>query len=208
MGEFPVANAFNASDEVAAGSLYSNRIRLYTVGQNMSNTPLVELLPAKPWCNQGICGQIPQNWSLPSTETLPSFSAICWFFGRELSDKLGYPIGLISSNWGGTRDEAWITNESAHTCNVTFGDHWDSGENRVSVLYNGMVAPLMRTTIFGVIWYQGENDALANVMADKYACTFPELISSWRYGWSQYSTTAAYIHGICNGSWRRATHVA
>ncbi|RUA10524.1 MAG: glycosyl hydrolase family 2, partial [Flavobacteriia bacterium] len=50
-----------------------------------------------------------------------------------------------------------------------------------TVLYNGMIAPLIPYTIKGAIWYQGE----ANVgRAKQYEILFPKMIRSWRKVWS------------------------
>lgn len=55
---------------------------------------------------------IPQNdiksdWKVCSPETVPSFSAAAYFFGREINKALKVPVGLINSSWGGTRIEPW-----------------------------------------------------------------------------------------------------
>lgn len=49
-----------------------------------------------------------------------------------------------------------------------------------SLLYNGMINPLINYSIKGVIWYQGENNAGANV---KYRTQFPQMIENWRQKW-------------------------
>jgi len=49
-------------------------------------------------------------------------------------------------------------------------------------LYNKMIAPLLTTSIKGVIWYQGESNASR---ADEYRKTFPALIVNWREKWKQ-----------------------
>nr|WP_262904739.1 sialate O-acetylesterase [Hymenobacter lucidus] len=49
-------------------------------------------------------------------------------------------------------------------------------------LYNGMIRPLIPYTLKGVIWYQGENNA---VRAYQYRRLFPALITSWRNEWQQ-----------------------
>jgi sialate O-acetylesterase len=51
-----------------------------------------------------------------------------------------------------------------------------------SVLYNGMIAPLMPYGIQGVIWYQGESNA---ARAFEYRTLFPAMIQSWRRNWGQ-----------------------
>jgi sialate O-acetylesterase len=47
------------------------------------------------------------KWDLCTPERIPSFSAVLYFFGRELHGELDVPIGLIESAWGGTRVEPW-----------------------------------------------------------------------------------------------------
>ena len=47
------------------------------------------------------------NWSVCSPETVGSYTAVGYFFGRDLHIELDVPIGLINSSWGGTRIEPW-----------------------------------------------------------------------------------------------------
>ena len=51
------------------------------------------------------------SWQVCSPETIPSFSAVAYFFGQRLHKQLGVPIGLINSSWGGTRIEPWTDAE-------------------------------------------------------------------------------------------------
>lgn len=93
---------------------------------------------------------------------------MCWLFGRRLADELRVPIGLVSTNWGGTAVQAWSPAESLAECGGRGGE-----------LYNSMVAPfaLGPMAISGATWYQGE----ANVGAAKYyACQFPSMVRGWR----------------------------
>ena len=55
--------------------------------------------------------------------------------------------------------------------------------NSNSVLWNAMIYPLLNTTIYGVIWYQGEANALYR--SNVYNCTFPAMIDGWRREWFQ-----------------------
>ena len=102
---------WNATAEIAAAAAYPS-IRTMTVGQSVTSvTPLREL---------GANATLP--WSLATPETIGSgewnaTSAVCWFFGKALSDALQIPIGLISSNWGGTSIPCWSSNATNAQCN-------------------------------------------------------------------------------------------
>jgi sialate O-acetylesterase len=54
--------------------------------------------------------------------------------------------------------------------------------NTASVLFNGMIAPLTPFRIKGVIWYQGESNAVEK-RTDQYRALFPALINDWRNRW-------------------------
>jgi sialate O-acetylesterase len=56
------------------------------------------------------------------------------------------------------------------------------GSKRLAGLYNGMVAPLIPYRFTGVIWYQGESNAMR---ADQYRTLFPAMIRDWRERWGQ-----------------------
>ena len=49
------------------------------------------------------------SWDVCSPSTVGNFSAVAYFYARELYRKLGIPIGIINSSWGGTVIEAWIS---------------------------------------------------------------------------------------------------
>lgn len=55
------------------------------------------------------------RWFLCSPETAKGFSAVGYFFGRELHKQLQVPIGLIGSNWGGTLAQAWTSADGLKT---------------------------------------------------------------------------------------------
>ncbi len=52
------------------------------------------------------------EWAVCSPETAGSFTAVGYYFARELQAKLGVPVGLVNSSWGGTRIEPWVTPEA------------------------------------------------------------------------------------------------
>jgi len=65
---------------------------------------------------------VPCHWLPCSPDTIKQgswngFSAVGYFFGRELHQELNVPIGLIHSSWGGTIAEAWTSRE-AHAASL------------------------------------------------------------------------------------------
>lgn len=72
--------------------------------------------------------------------------------------------------------------------------------NSPTVLYNGMIAPLVPYTIKGVIWYQGESN---ESRAEQYSHLFPALIDSWRAAWNNPNMPFYYVQiaPYGGGSW-------
>lgn len=93
--EWPVAASNDAQQEIAAAS--HSGVRLFTVPKRISLTP-----------QQTVDGQ----WSVCTPDSIPGFSAVGYFFGRELNRELNIPIGLIHTSWGGTVAEAWTSAEA------------------------------------------------------------------------------------------------
>src|SRR5258705_4734284 len=48
------------------------------------------------------------KWKIPTQKPAAGFSAVGYFFGRELQEQLNVPIGLVDDSWGGSACEAWI----------------------------------------------------------------------------------------------------
>ncbi|NOY78525.1 MAG: 9-O-acetylesterase [Calditrichaeota bacterium] len=89
----------NYKQEIAAADYPT--IRLFQVEKTMSTRPDSVVRS--------------DGWKVCSPETVPEFSAAAYFFGRNLSEKLHVPIGLIESAWGGTVVEAWTSAASLDT---------------------------------------------------------------------------------------------
>lgn len=68
------------------------------------------------------------EWTTTTPETAAEFSAVAYFFGRELQQRRGIPVGLIHTSWGGTNAEAW-TSRPALEANPKFAPiltRWDT----------------------------------------------------------------------------------
>ena len=83
--------------EAAADATAHPTIRLFYVPRVASGVPL---------------GQVDAHWMPCTPETVGEFSAVGYFFGRDLSAKLNVPIGLIHSSYGGTPAESWLPIDS------------------------------------------------------------------------------------------------
>jgi len=96
--EFGIGNTTNADQEVAAANY--PKIRLFMVQHNVKLDPQATA-PVSPWT---IC--TPQSVKQGGWN---GFSAVGYFFGRNLYENQHVPIGLIETNWGGTIAEAWTS---------------------------------------------------------------------------------------------------
>ena len=131
----------------------------------------------------------PENWVPCSPKTVSGFSAVGYFFGRELKNELNVPIGLIGTSWGATRIEPWtppsgfkqVQALDALSKAVAKGDLMtgtrDRPTDRATTIYNGMVAGLTPMTVRGVIWYQGESNAGDGL---RYNYLKEALVKGWR----------------------------
>ena len=87
-----VGGVRNAEKEIAEATY--PKIRLFTVARRPATEP------------QNDCGG---DWKLCSPETVGGFSAVGYFFGRDLHKHLDVPVGLVNTSWGGTPSEAWTS---------------------------------------------------------------------------------------------------
>lgn len=51
------------------------------------------------------------DWKLCSPQTVHTFSAVAYYFAREIHKATGYPVGFINSTWAGTAIESWTKKE-------------------------------------------------------------------------------------------------
>ena len=93
--EWPVNRSDRAEAEIAAAN--HPTIRLFTVPKKAAVSPQVT---------------VDASWEVCSPRTIGEFSAVGYFFGREIAQEVKVPVGLIDSSWGGTIAEAWIAAES------------------------------------------------------------------------------------------------
>ena len=126
------------------------------------------------------------NWKACTPETASGFSAVGYFFGRRLQKELGVPVGLVGSNWGGTRIEPWVTQAGFESVPELSGLAYQVkqyqattrvGGSSPSAIYNSMVHPLTPFAMRGGIWYQGESNGNEGI---SYYHKKHALVNGWR----------------------------
>ncbi|TCN51499.1 sialate O-acetylesterase [Flavobacterium circumlabens] len=189
--EMSVSWGIDNGDEEAKNATNPN-IRFFTVPKLTATTPQNNLLG---------------NWTESTPETMKNFSAVGYFFAKRLREDLkNVPIGLISSNWGGTPAEIWIPEEVINNDpllleNAKKLNEQEYGPRQPGRAYNAMIYPFVGFKIAGTLWYQGES----NVGSAVYDKTLSALITSWRKVWQDdfpfyYVQIAAYKTGSNNFS--------
>jgi len=103
----------NADVEIAAAQF--PQIRLFKVHRRIALQPTVDAEA--------------DGWSPVTPTSVTSFSAVAYFFGRELHQRYHIPIGLIDSSWGGTVAEAWVSEDSLKNQFPEFRQSIDSLKN-------------------------------------------------------------------------------
>ncbi|XP_038179617.1 sialate O-acetylesterase [Arvicola amphibius] len=199
--QMTVLQIFNASKELSDTAAYQS-VRIFSVSLVQAEEELEDL------------DAVDLSWSKPTAGNLGHgdftyMSAVCWLFGRYLYDTLQYPIGLVSSSWGGTSIEVWSSRRSLEACGVP--DTWNARVLQPEIkptkrecVSEGPLCPLRRfsraalvagPSTHSVLWnamihplqnmtLKGavwyQGESNANYNRDLYSCMFPALIDDWR----------------------------
>lgn len=228
--QWTVRQSDNAAQETAAANCPS--LRLFHVPRRTSATP-VEDVEAK--------------WVVCSPETVAEFSAVLYYFGREMQRDLNVPMGLVHTSWGGTPIASWISGPSlagntrlepfqSFWANVIHQQYpvnaaryeqnlkrWEAAGSKPprpappmgpghphepGTLFNAMVTPIMKYTIKGALWYQGETEA-GRAQGHIYGEALMTLVQDWRRAFGQgdfpfyWVQLANFGNATKNGHWMR-----
>lgn len=93
--EWPVHLSLHPEEEIAAANY--PQIRFFNVKHTVASQPRTD---------------VEGTWVECTPQTVPNFSAVAYFFSRDLHQALGVPIGLIKTAWGGTPAESWVSRSS------------------------------------------------------------------------------------------------
>lgn len=190
--EFPLIGSSNGKEEVEQADV--SKVRLLHIGRNAALEPQ---------------DKVQESWQACTPENAAKFSAVAYFFGKELAEKTDIPIGLIEAAWGGKPGHVFMSRQAVASNPVTAPiiKAWDDGAKQMNeespkknqakpeeegtataspyapgALWNGMIHPITKFPIRGVIWYQGEANA---AYAAQYRELLPALIGDWRKEWKQ-----------------------
>ncbi len=227
--QFAVRQSDNADVEIAAADV--PEIRLFYVPRKTSAVPVDD---------------VDARWVVCTPESAREFSAVLYFFGRQMHTDLKAPIGLIHSSWGGTPIASWISGPSLvsnprlepflkfwqnaimeYPANLSRQEQalrkWEAAgsqgprpaaplgpghHHEPSTLYNAMMAPLVKYTIKGALWYQGETEA-GRGQGQIYGDALMTLVNDWRRAFGQgdfpfyWVQLANYGNAVKNGHWMR-----
>lgn len=187
--EWSARAGIDGAEQAIAEANYPN-IRFFSVEHRTANYPQLDLAG---------------TWVASTPESMIDFSAVAYFFGKELQKELDVPVGLINSSWGGTPAEIWINPEviaadKELALSATKHAEVPWGPIEPGRAYHAMVAPLISFRIAGALWYQGESNTADPQM---YAKVLPTLINNWRNKWGYefpfyYVQIAPYQYGRPN----------
>ncbi len=150
--------------------------------QSNANYPQLRLFHVTWRTSPTKCLDLVGKWEVCTPESMYEFSAIAYFCGREIHNKLQIPVGVISSNWGGTPVETWMPAETIHnserfTRSFKKVPFFPWAPSDPGYTYNAMIEPMMPFAIKGAVWYQGE----ANVdNPETYAEMLAVMVKEWR----------------------------
>ena len=159
----------NAKEFIFSATKYADQIRMFTVPRARSYNE------DKEDCVGG-------EWLCPAPSSVANMSAVAYTFAYNLVGKVDFPIGIITSNWGGTRIESWMPIKALE--DVLTKEQLEHKHKihsiKPSELYCAMIAPIRKYNARGFLWYQGCSN-LGDI--DHYDIMQARMVQQWREDW-------------------------
>lgn len=124
--EWEVAQANNAQAEIA--NAHDSVIRQFKIPVSWSNTPEREL-------SGGV-------WTAADPAHVGRFTAVGYFFARELRKSVPVPIGIINATWGGSAIETWMSRRAQHLSDSAWAALLRDNEKRQTAIRERLRATL------------------------------------------------------------------
>ena len=168
--ELPLGRTANGAAEVAAAD--------YPLIRHVKIRPTLAPAPMHTVVTTG--------WRSASPTEAGTFTAVGYFFARELHRRQDVPVGVVNVTLGSTPIEAWLSAFAlaglAGRAQPAVKSHASDDRSMPAAIFNGMIYPLLPFSLRGALWHQGESDA-GRVAA--YHPALMALISSWRVHFGQ-----------------------
>ena len=174
-GRQPVENSM---DYILSAGKEANRIRMFSVKR------------ARSFEEQEDCeGQ----WQVAAPESVANMSATAYFFAYNLASAINIPIGIITTNWGGTRVESWMPMSALEDVLTKEQiEHKHTVHNiKPTELYCAMIAPIRNYTAKGFLWYQGCSNLDDN---DHYDTMMARMVQQWREDWGDTQNAMPFYY--------------
>ncbi len=189
--QFPMKEVINAKKEIASANY--PHIRLLNVALNFSDQP-IRTMKGK--------------WRPCTPRSVKGFSAVSYYFGRRLHNKLDIPIGLIFSGIGASAAQAYVSKkvlaEDPLLDSVYLQPYLRSKKSKEKItstftfekvtrpylLYNALINPFVHLSVKGFCWYQGASNRKER---SSYVKLMYALIKSWRTAFSQGALPFYYV---------------
>ncbi len=174
---FPTDPVQGAMEEMLQSD--HKNIRLFDVGRATNPEPQFDLTG---------------SWKVVNAENLANFSATAWFFGKTINEVLHQPVGLITSSWGGSHIETWMSKNALKKfpeIELPLSKAFTKAPNQTpTILFNNMIYPVVGYGLKGIIWYQGESNKNNPAL---YARLLPAMVADWRALWRQQRLPFYYL---------------
>ena len=172
-------------------------LRLFNVQQAVGSEPREDCKGVIPGVGvlapdaDGIVPPPARGWQPCTPEVAAGFSAVAYHFGAALQDRLGIPVGVIVSAYGGTSIAPWISLDGVAPFNGGKPPKGEASMGKGGGLYNGMIAPVLPLRLAGFCWYQGESNV--GMSGEDYARLLRALIADWRRGAENQALSFYYV---------------
>jgi len=131
------------------------------------------------------------GWRVAEDSALRAFSAVGYFFAKNLQHDLKVPVGIISSAVSGSRIEPWAPQE-AFDAIPYFKVNNIKIDGDPGKFYAKMIEPVAPFALKGFLWYQGESNCFLGETIC-YTYKMEALINSWRKLWSDKTLPFYYV---------------
>lgn len=178
----------------------SNGVINYEQEIAQAHYPDIRLFTAKHNFQMVPCDEIDGKWEKCTPQVIEHFSAVAYYFIRELYFCLNIPVGIIVCGLGGSTAEAWTSRRTLENDEDLYkmylkpfdecllskealnDDFSFEKARRPTLLYNGMIHPFKRLSIRGFVWYHGELNRGDN---SNYLRLTKGMIEDWRFEFGQ-----------------------